>query len=275
MRSALFVLASLLWIAGGCAAPSIGSLEAGPSPGSVLQPASALVPAEPESDRPQLEASKSSPAAWMERLFFPKRLAWQQWGEANLQTGDLVFTRGNYYLLLGAINFSDFLCTVSASPFSHVGIVAIEDGQAMVYDISDSGLRSAPFARYVTHSNFEQVAVRRPRPELYSALPQVVRFVRRKQAEGVSFDRRFDLENDSLYCSEMIVEAFAASGVEIAAPVPAGELPGLSEVSPWSLTLARLATGLELSDAVYTIGNEASGLYGSPWFVECLPPTEL
>ncbi|WP_164103969.1 YiiX/YebB-like N1pC/P60 family cysteine hydrolase [Candidatus Laterigemmans baculatus] len=211
----------------------------------------------------------------MERWLFPKRVAWEQWGGANLQTGDLVFTRGNYYVLLGAINFSDFLSTVSASPFSHVGIVAIEDGQAMVYDISDAGLRSAPFAHYVTQSNFEQLAVRRPVPELYAALPEVIRFVREKQAEGVAFDRRFGLGNDALYCSELIVEAFAAGGVTVAEPVPAGELPGIGEVSPAMLELVQWTTGLALSDAVYSIGNETSGLYGSRWFVECLPPTEL
>lgn len=258
-REFLSVFASLLLIAGGCAVP-LGSKEPlGGAIGTVSGPKSPDAPS----------------AAWIERLLFPKRVAWQQWGESHLQTGDLVFTRGNYYVLLGAINFSDFLSTVSQSPFSHVGIVAIEDGQAVVYDISDSGLRSTPFARYVTQSNFEQIAVRRPAPELYSMLPEVLRFVRQKQAAGVTFDRRFELENESLYCSELIVAAFAAGGVEIAEPLPAGELPGLSDVSPWSLTLARIATGLELTDAVYTIGNASSGLYGSPLLVECLPPTEI
>ena len=83
--------------------------------------------------------------------------------------------------------------------------------QPVVYDISDSGLRSAPFAEYVTQSHFERIAVRRPTPELYSRLPEVLAFVRQKQAEGVKFDRQFDLDNDSLYCSELIAAQGAIS----------------------------------------------------------------
>lgn len=274
MRSSFHVVAPpllvaiLLWITGGCAsairldAPATAPPQAGP-------PAVPSPPAESQtSERPFV-------AAWLEQALRPKRVAWRNWGAAHLQTGDLVFTRGNYYLLLGAINFSDFLSTVTESPFSHVGIVAIEDGQAVVYDISDPGIRCTPFERYVTRRGYRTAAVRRPVPMLYAALPKTLRFVREQQASGVAFDRQFRSGNPSLYCSEMIVDAFSTAGVEIAEPVRAGDLPGLGRVGPLAVSWVRFATGLAPDDHVHIIGSASTGLYGSPWLVEVLPPTEI
>ena len=80
-------------------------------------------------------AEAPAPPTWASidwRASFARRThgeEWEAWGRQHLRDGDLVFVMGESPLLMGLINFSKFSAEIAESEFSHVGIVAIEDGQ--------------------------------------------------------------------------------------------------------------------------------------------------
>ncbi|MGP0066714.1 MAG: hypothetical protein ACLQGP_24380, partial [Isosphaeraceae bacterium] len=64
----------------------------------------------------------------------PHMARWDRWGRQVLQNGDIVFRRGDARLLHGYFPMSRFLANASNSPFSHTGIVSIEEEGPVVYD---------------------------------------------------------------------------------------------------------------------------------------------
>ena len=226
---------------------------------------------------PQAKQETPATAVWtsLEGLLFSQRPAWRQWGEQHLQTGDLVFTRGNYYILLGMLNFTDISTQICQSEFSHVGIVAVEEGVPMVYDVSNRGVDKLPFGHYVTQSGFQRVTIKRPDPSLYQALPATLEFVRRQASEGKQFDHRFEMGSDKFYCTELIAAAFSEAGVELCQPTLVSQLPGRATANPVSVELLKRLTGLQEHTAIYCIGNSNYGLIGNPLLREILPPTEI
>jgi hypothetical protein len=210
----------------------------------------------------------------LEKTIWPTRPIWRSWGDQNLQTGDLVFVRSNYRILLGTFNLSEFLAELGDSPYSHVGIVVIEPEGAKVYDASDKGITSMPFESFVTNGKIYRVAVKRPAQELYPVLPQIVSFVRTHQAEGTTFDNHFEAGVEKIYCTELIVEAFREAGIEICEPTVIGELPGIERVSPISLSAAKWATKLTEQDQVWLPGNDSIGLFASPYLTTVFQSTQ-
>lgn len=223
-----------------------------------------------ENDR----AFRFSPTTW-NALWKPERAYWKAWGEEQLQTGDLVFTRGNYYMLLGAINFTDLATKMCDADFSHVGIVIIENHIPMVYDISDDGIQATPFDAYVTRHGYETVAIRRPLESTYQRLPLCVDYIREMQRKNVKFDKAFSLDNEPLYCTELIYEAFNSAGIKLCDAKRLDELPGHDRIQPTTLFLAKHYTGIDSTSPLICIGNESYGLYGSTWLSELLAATPV
>ena len=214
-------------------------------------------------------------SAGLQSWWRPERSGWKIWGEQNLQTGDLVFTRGNYYMLLGAINFTDLATKMCQADFSHVGIVVIEDNRPFVYDISDTGLEATPFEAYVTRQGYQTVAVRRPHESVYASLPKCVDYLRQQREKKVRFDRKFVLNNEQLYCTELIYEAYKDAGIILCQPIAVGDLPGKHVVQPAMMYMAKKYTGLRDDSTLICIGNESYGIYGSPYFSQLLEATPV
>jgi hypothetical protein len=212
---------------------------------------------------------------FLENQFNPQRVRWKDWGQTQLQTGDLVFTRSDYRVFLGLINFTEVTCGVTNSPMSHVGIVAIEESTPYVYDISDLGVQRTEFSRYVTRPGYLYTMVRRPHESIYPALPRVIERARWHLEARTKFDSKFQLNNESLYCTEFVVDAFDAGGVRLCEPTRIGDLPGLPTLSPWIRKFAESRTGLTEVDFLYSLGNTQEGLLASPLLYEVLPTTAI
>lgn len=220
------------------------------------------------------KALRLSPDAW-HAWWNPERAVWKSWGQRELQTGDLVFTRGNYYLMLGVVNFTDLATKMCDAEFSHVGIVVIENNIPVVYDISDDGIQATPFEAYVTRQGYQAVAIRRPLESVYERLPLCIAYVRAQQKKKVKFDRKFVLDNEPLYCTELIYEAFNQANIKLCDTIRVDELPGSDQIQPTTLFLAKHYTGIETDTPLICIGNESYGLYGSRWLRELLSPTSV
>jgi hypothetical protein len=116
--------------------------------------------------------------------------------------------------------------------FTHAGIVAIEDGEAWVYDMSGAvgvpcggtpldaisgGMRRLRLLDYMAPNLYAEVFDLPPGVDGQ----KVVAWARRKYAEKVQFDAYFDYtDHEKLFCTEMVELALEAGGKPPVALVP-------------------------------------------------------
>jgi hypothetical protein len=189
---------------------------------------------------------------------------WERWGQAHLQDGDVLFVLGRHRILLGLVDFSQVSREVAGSRFSHVALVSCEDGPPLVYDTVQGGPRRIPFARFMRDRRVEQVAVKRLRGEYQSHVPQAVAYCRDVYRRRVPFDEQLRLDNDGLYCSELVELAYRAAGLPLSEPVRIDRLPHFDQLSPATVRVIETATGLRPDQAVYVPGNEELGIWSNP-----------
>lgn len=199
----------------------------------------------------------------------PAMRQWDQWGRAVLREGDIVFRRGDARILFGYFPFSRFTANVSGSPYSHTGIVALEEGKQVVYDMTKDGVRRQPFCVWVL-DNVGPIGVKRPRTDLQSSIPRVIAYCRRVYQEQVPFDFRLDLDDRALYCVEMTEKAFRAADVKLSEPVKLGDMERAAEFPICMFAFQHLSS-LRLDQPVFFPGNERHGIWSSPALVAVWP----
>jgi hypothetical protein len=201
---------------------------------------------------------------------------WDRWGRAVLRDGDIVFRRGDARVLFGYFPFSRFIANASGSRYSHTGVVAVEDGEPVVYDTTKASVRRQPFSVWVL-DNVGPIGVKRLRPELRSHIPAVLAFCRRVYQEQVPFDYELGLDDSALYCVEMTEKAFRAAGLPLSQPVKLGEMENAAYY-PICMLMFRVLSAytlekpLSLEQPVYFPGNERHGIWSSPKLVTVYPP---
>ncbi len=201
--------------------------------------------------------------------------AWQRWGQANLQSGDVLFVRGESRIFLGLVNFSELSSQLADSPFSHVAIVARENEQLVVYDVVAEGTRRTEFADFVADRRLWTLAAKRLRPEYQAYVPSALAYCRQISREHQPFDEEFQLDNDRLYCTELIEKAFRQSGLALSEPVPIDQLPGYERVPAAIRKVVLAARSIEPDQAVFVPGNETIGLWSSPCLEPLLEVTDI
>jgi len=188
---------------------------------------------------------------------------WNEWGSENLQDGDLIFILGTSRLFMGLFDFAKFSIEIADSPFSHVGLIAIEDGRPWVYDTVTGGPRRKELGWYLSRSSIQRVAFRRPVLEHKPKLPDVIAFCRDVYADRVPYDNGLVHGNDKYYCSELIDEAFRQQGIVLAEAIPITELPNFAAFPAAVATIAEAATPISRHQSVLFPGNESYGLWSS------------
>ena len=132
----------------------------------------------------------------------PEMARWDKWGKQTLKDGDILFRRGDARLLFGYFAFSKFLADASGSPFSHTGIVAIEEGSPYVYDTTKYGVRRQPLSVWVL-DNVGPFGVKRVKAELAGYAAKAVAFCRDLYIKQVPFDYDLNIDDRAYYCVEM------------------------------------------------------------------------
>lgn len=196
---------------------------------------------------------------------------WDDWGLRNLQDGDVIFILGTSRVFLGLVNFSKFSSEIADSRFSHVGIIAIEDGQPWVYDTVSGGPRRKQLGWFLARSQIKRVAFRRPREDVVSRLPDVLDFCRQVYNSHVPYDERFLLNDDRLYCSEFVEEAFRQQDVSLCDAVRIDSLPNFQAFPAAMATMIETTTSISRQQAVIFPGNESYGIWSSPMLTLLLP----
>jgi hypothetical protein len=218
-------------------------------------------------------------AAWDAHLLWgsssaQREAAWDRWGAEHLESGDIVFVLGESRILLGLVNFSKLSTQIADSPFSHVGLVSREQDQVVVYDIVSEGARRLPLSKFMSDGRIWSVAIKRLRPEFQGYIPAAIEYCRQVIAKKEKFDTDFRLDNDRVYCSEMLELAFRQAGLPLSEPVPMDQLPHFDLLREPTKQLVRAATHIEFDHPVYLPGNDRYGIWSCPYLELVLPPQD-
>ena len=207
----------------------------------------------------------------------PHMARWHRWGRQVLRDGDIVFRRGDARLLHGYFPMSRFLACASNSPFSHTGIVAIEEEGPVVYDTTRTGTARQPFGVWIL-DNVGWIGVKRPRREYREAIPKALAFCRKAYEENVPFDYELSLDDRAFYCVEMTQKAYMTAGIELSKPMRVGDMERAPEypVSMFGIRFFSryvLENPLTFDSQVYFPGNENHGIWAAKQLITIVPPT--
>jgi hypothetical protein len=245
------LVALLLAVLGGCA-HSGGSL--------------ATVPREWRKTNPW------GPAAWEARArgtlkplcYTPQMTAWAEFAREHLQDGDILFRVGVSAGLWQSI--TDRITTgISDSCFTHDALVIRRGDDILLYDAQPDpqGVRLIPFEFWMLETVPGTLTVKRLRPAYQHYIPQALDYCEQAWARQPHFDSNLDLDDERLYCSEMIEKAFRSAGLTLSEPIPICCLPRYPHYQCLA-PLARVLAGICTDEPVFALGNACYGSYGSP-----------
>ena len=107
----------------------------------------------------------------------PEMGRWHRWGREVLRQGDIVFRLGDARVVRGMVPLSRFIARATGSPFSHTGVVAIEDGLPVIYDCSAPAVQRQPFEVWMLDS-LGALGVKRLKPEHRERIAGVMDYCR-------------------------------------------------------------------------------------------------
>lgn len=219
------------------------------------------------------EALGSFDDQWSNLWHGKRVVVWDDWARANLRDGDIVFLQSTSNWVWGFIELSQFTQDVTDSPFTHVALAALEDGDVVLYDIDTPGPGRTSFGMMMASSKTAAVAVKRLRPEFQPYVPGAIEYCRHVYANHLPFDKQLKLDNDRLYCAELIEVAFRSSGLELSQPTRWDALPGLDK-HPVAVRTIAWANDMQPSEFVVVPGNDRIGIWASPGLELVLPLTD-
>ncbi|WP_425618327.1 YiiX/YebB-like N1pC/P60 family cysteine hydrolase [Anatilimnocola sp. NA78] len=150
------------------------------------------------------------------------------------QEGDVIFQSLPFSPLVNAIEGA------TKSPYSHCGIVALEDGRWVVYE-AHRPVGPTPLREYVFRGRHSAFAVYRLKPEQQAHVPAMLAKVH--SYRGRPYDERYRLDDKAaaIYCSELIYLAYrdATGGEELGQLVTLGDL----QWQPYNDLIQRIENG--------------------------------
>ena len=148
------------------------------------------------------------------------------------QDGDVIFQSLPYGPVVWAIE------GVTKSPYSHCGIVGQRDGQWVMYEAIGS-VRITPLKEYLWRGRGGGFAVYRLQDEHREHIPETLRCC--ENYLGRPYDYRYQLDDESIYCSELIYKSFrdATNGQQL------GELRKFGEMNwkPYETLIRQIEGG--------------------------------
>ena len=198
----------------------------------------------------------------------PAMARWNAWGRKTLREGDIVFRLGDARIMRGSFPLSLFIARASGSPFSHTGIVAIEDGSPVVYDCALEGIQRQTFEVWMLECVGE-IGVKRLKAGQQHRIPGVLDYCRKAYDRQVPFDSEFRMDDEALYCVELTEKAFRSQGLPLSEPVRIGDWENLADYTLTALAIPRVSglfvdRPITLEQPVYLPGNERHGVWASP-----------
>lgn len=134
-----------------------------------------------------------------------------------LRPGDVVFQS-----LSG--DLPDLVEGVTDSPWSHCGLVIRDEaGGLCVLEAIADGVVVTPLEAWIRRGRGGRGLARRLRPRFRTAIPEWIRAAKAHMSKP--YDSRFRLDDEAIYCSELVWKAFRrATGQSLGPLVPLREL---------------------------------------------------
>ena len=161
----------------------------------------------------------------------PEMARSHRWGREVLREGDIVFRLGDARVVRGMVPLSRFIARATGSPFSHTGIVVIEDGSPVVYDCSSAGVQRQPFEVWML-DNLGALGVKRLKPEHRERIAGVIDYCRAAFERQVPFDYGFRMDDDSFVLFGAHREGVPVAGPGTLRACPDWRLGVSGELSP-------------------------------------------
>jgi hypothetical protein len=201
-------------------------------------------------------------------LYYTEQMAaWQAWAKENLQDGDVLFRHGQSFTLKDRLN--DAVQTgLSDSRFNHDSIVVRRGDEVWLYDAQQKpqNLRKLPFEFWMLETRPESLVVKRLKPEYRHCIPQALAYCEAAWRRQPTFDDALRLDDERLYCTEMIEKAYRSAGLALSDPVAPRCLPNYDRCLYRILgAIAELVTQYRMDEPVFAPGNTAFGTYSSPY----------
>ncbi len=122
--------------------------------------------------------------------------------EYSPKEGDIVFQSLPRSPLVNAIEGA------THSPYSHCGIVAKRNGHWVVYE-AYQGVEATPIREFLFRGRGQGFAVYRFKPDYQRDIPATIENV--QTFLGRPYDARYRMDNERIYCSELIYKAYRNS----------------------------------------------------------------
>ena len=122
------------------------------------------------------------------------------------EDGDIIFHRSQSAQ-------SEAIAEATHSPFTHVGVIFIENGEAVVYEASGC-VRSVPLAKFIACGENCHFVIKRLKDSEKLDAKALKREV--KKMTGRCYDPYFDWSDSTIYCSELVWKAYQRGcGIEL------------------------------------------------------------
>jgi hypothetical protein len=135
----------------------------------------------------------------------------------KINNGDLIFRKGRGV-------FSDIFRNIGGedSPFSHVGIIYLENNEVLVIHTEASEVTGIGYAKkeklndFISVANATKYAFYRVQDIESNEIDSIVHLALSYVSNSIPFDTDFDLmDDDRLYCTELVYKAFKSVGFNI------------------------------------------------------------
>jgi hypothetical protein len=193
-----------------------------------------------------------------------KTAKWAAFGREHIRDGDILFRYGKEYDPRDVF-LSYFLTSVCDSRFSHDAIAHWEGDRLFMYDSEPmQGVRKVPFELWNMDVFDHSLVIKRLKPEYQGYIPAAIAFCEDAYLREVPYDEGLKIDDEALYCSELVEKAFLSAGLPLSQPVPIRCLPHYLRWSPMRPIVERF-TAVRADEPVYAPGNEHFGSFGSPY----------
>lgn len=148
------------------------------------------------------------------------------------QSGDVIFQS------LPRSELAEAIEQATDSSWSHCGLICRNAGGEWVVLEANAGVEETQFHKWIQRSRKGRYAVWRLKEEYRKHIPAMLREARNMM--GRPYDSRYRMDDERIYCSELVYKAYlAASGESM------GELVALGELSwePFERLIRRLEGG--------------------------------
>jgi hypothetical protein len=199
-------------------------------------------------------------------LFYTEEMAgWAAFARQNLQDGDILFRYGKSARLKDRF-VNGVLTGVQDSRFTHDAIVFHEGDEVWVYDAQPEpqGVRKLPFEFYMLDTVPGTLAIKRLKEPYRGCIPQALTYCEEAWHRQPPFDSALKLDDDRLYCSEMIEKAFRSAGLALSDPITVRCLPRYNHYR-FLGSVAERFTEIRMDEPEFAPGNDYYGTYGSPY----------